>query len=128
MFHNKGVAVPALLISQVEVCFGLLVVSVPTYRPLYRKLVYGTAEKESQPGISGPRPLAYLGFKKISSYASKWNDSEHRVEITAGKDARDSPRGICIQDDVELVRHIQRDGIWVRVSDDTQCSGNESKV
>lgn len=113
-----GVAAPTLLISQVEVCVGILVVSIPTYRPVYRKLLYGTAESQASPGISDPRPLAYLGFGKIGGNYDSHNSSKHHVDITAGGKVRGEREGISVMDDVELVRHAQRDGAWVRVSDD----------
>ncbi|KAL2277766.1 hypothetical protein FJTKL_15203 [Diaporthe vaccinii] len=35
-------AVPAAWASEAEICAGFLVVSIPTYRPIYRKAVYGS--------------------------------------------------------------------------------------
>ncbi|KAG6368463.1 hypothetical protein INS49_002670 [Diaporthe citri] len=37
-------AVPAAWASEAEICAGFLVVSIPTYRPIYRKIVYGSAD------------------------------------------------------------------------------------
>lgn len=105
----KGTAIPAAWVSEVEICFGFLVVSIPTYRPIYRKIVYGSAD--AQDVRTGNSYQLEAG-----SYGSNKNAS-HNVQVSAQRTVPPTQFGISVTDEVELVRHIQHNGSWVRVAE-----------
>lgn len=106
-----GTAIPAGWVSEAELCVGFLAVSMPTYRPIYRKIVDGSVDgPDASTGNSYQRPLARGNDKNGS----------HSVKVSAEQLHLSSPsqQGISVTDDVELVHHVRHDGAWVMVPDD----------
>lgn len=105
----KGDAVPAAWASEAEICAGFLVVSIPTYRPIYRKIVYGSA---------GALDVRTGKSYQIEPGSHESNDhASHKVQVSAQRILSPAQLGISVTDDIELVRHIQHNGSWVRMEE-----------
>lgn len=100
---------PAAWVSEVELCAGFLVVSIPTYRPIYRKIVYGSAD-----ALDVRTGKSYQ--LEAGSYENNKNGS-HKVQVSVQRTVPPTQLGISVTDDIELVRHIQHNGSWVRVAE-----------
>ncbi|KAI2633170.1 hypothetical protein GGS26DRAFT_590766 [Hypomontagnella submonticulosa] len=106
-------AVPSLIVSLVEATFGMLAVSVPTYRPLYRRIFYRSAED-----------LRWR-FEEVTKETTREGlyGKEIRTDVnisTSRGHSHDTPPGIKVVDQIELARHENRSGNWLRVSDDDE--------
>lgn len=109
----EGEAVPSLIVSLVEATFGMLAVSVPTYRPLYRRIFYRSAED-----------LRWR-FEEVTKETTREGlyGKEIRTDVnisTSRGHSHDTPPGIKVVDQIELARHENRSGNWLRVSDDDE--------
>ncbi|KAI0378947.1 hypothetical protein F5Y04DRAFT_290669 [Hypomontagnella monticulosa] len=106
-------AVPSLIVSLVEATFGMLAVSVPTYRPLYRRIFHRSAED-----LRWHSDGATKDSMKKGLYG---REVQTNVNVSAAKGhLPDVSPGINVVDQIELVRHANRSGKWVRISDDDE--------
>lgn len=105
----KGDAVPAAWASEAEICTGFLVVSIPTYRLIYRRIVYGSADALDA-GAGKPYQLEPISHESN-------NHASHNVQVSAQRILSPAKLGISVTDDFELVRHIQHNGSWVRMEE-----------
>lgn len=117
--YGTGTAIPAAYLSEAEICVGFLVVSIPTYRPMYHKIVHGTAHSTESDSSVGPGYNVKIGSNGYNKTAS------NLVQLSPDQTLNSMTQGISVTDDVELVRHAQRDGTWVRVSDE---NNNDERV
>ncbi|KUI61327.1 hypothetical protein VP1G_08505 [Cytospora mali] len=117
--HGKGTAIPAAYLSEAEICVGFLVVSIPTYRPIYHKIVHGTAHALNSDPSTGPGYQVQIGSHGYNNTASKL------VQVSPNRTLNSVTPGISVTEDVELVRHVQRDGTWVKVSEENE---NEERL
>ncbi|KAI0108737.1 hypothetical protein F4776DRAFT_643591 [Hypoxylon sp. NC0597] len=83
--------IPAGLLSIVELMVGFLAASIPTYRPLYRRIVHGSTSSAPISNTPPPR-LDYGPSKKADNEAGYSNES-----------AGNSLLGINMTDQIELV-------------------------
>lgn len=95
---------PAGMLSVVELMAGILAVSLPNYRPLYRALV--KRDKGSTPRSS----------------ENPYSNGSRSVKITGGGFAKNNNDGIIVTDevDINLTPYNRKDGNWVRVGDDDE--------
>ncbi|KAI1416809.1 hypothetical protein F5Y13DRAFT_204156 [Hypoxylon sp. FL1857] len=104
-------AAPSLIVSIVELTVGMLAVSVPTYRPLYRRM-FSRSIDDSRWRFEGPT-------KDTLKKELYGRDTQTTVNVSASRGYfQDAPPGINVVDQIELVRHTNRSGNWVRVDDD----------
>jgi hypothetical protein len=95
---------PAGMLSVVELMAGILAVSLPVYRPLYRRLVNkdrgGTQRSSENPYSSGSRS----------------------IKITGGGFTKNNSEGIVVTDevDINLTPYNRKDGNWVQVGDEDE--------
>ncbi|KAI3324176.1 hypothetical protein HD806DRAFT_494308 [Xylariaceae sp. AK1471] len=107
---------PAAIISSVECMVGFLATSVATYRPLYRCLSRGELMSIE---ASHPADRNVCDSNGKSSYAA---------HISAGGNCQlqnvtaNLSGGITATDQIELVRHVNRGGVWVKVDDEPDNS------
>lgn len=112
-----GDGAPSIIVSAVELTFGILAVSIPTYRPLYYAIFPGRRDKSGYAHNSG--------FRVASSIRAHSNSIQNYVDISASGNPS-SPRfgqtGIInVTDDVELVvTHTNRGRAWVGVAEDDE--------
>lgn len=107
----KGDAVPAAWASEAEICAGFLVVSIPTYRPIYRKVVYG-----SDDALDVRTGKCYE--LELGSYESN-NHASHKAQVSAQRILSPAQLGASVTDDIELVKRVQHNGSWVRMTPET---------
>lgn len=107
--YAKGDAVPAAWASEVELCGGFLVVSIPTYRPIYRKIVYGSAD--------APEARAGKPYQPEPGPHERNNHASHKVQVPAQRIPSPAQLGTSVTDDIELVRHIQHNGAWMKMEE-----------
>lgn len=110
----KGDAVPAVWASEAEKCAGFLVVSIPTYRPIYRKIVCGSADALDV--RTGKSYQLEPGSHESNDHIS------HKAQVSAQRILSPAQLGINVTDDIELVRHIQHNSSWVRMENDIDGS------
>lgn len=106
---TKGDSIPAALVSEVELCFGFLVVSIPTYRSIYRKMTDGLASA-LEARIRKPYQVG------AGSYGSN-NSAPYTFQVSAQRTLSPAQMGIVILNDIQLVRHVQHNGDWIRVAE-----------
>lgn len=110
--------IPAGLLSAVELMAGILAASIPTYRPLYRRIVYGSinlsTNTDAMPSY-GDHPDRKYSKGKSRDLSL---DTQLSVGVTAGGFAATSRQGINVTNQIELVRHKNMGGNWVRVPDE----------
>ncbi|KAI8622891.1 hypothetical protein F5Y19DRAFT_460659 [Xylariaceae sp. FL1651] len=100
---------PIGIVSSIEVMIGILAVSIATYRPLYGHF-FGV---KSASKISSHTNGESVGdpYAKNFYTAQVSADTRFHSPIT-------SHSGITATDQVELVRHINQNGQWIRIDDD----------
>lgn len=106
----KGADIPVAWASEAELCVGFLVVSIPTYQPIYRRLVYGSAD-----ALDVRTGKVYQ--LQAGSYETK-NHASHTEQISAQHTLPPAQLATCISvtDEIELVRNAQHNGTWVRMA------------
>lgn len=92
-----------------EICFGFLVVSIPTYRPIYRKIMDGLARTVDA------RSRKHYQLEAESYESNK--SAPHTCQVSAQQIFSPAQLGIVVTDDVELVRYVQHNGDWIRVAE-----------
>ncbi|KAI0860558.1 hypothetical protein F4860DRAFT_478841 [Xylaria cubensis] len=98
---------PVAIVVSIECMIGFLAVCIVTYRPLYRYLFTGT-------GLARVTPIGYRTLM----------EEPYRAHISAGERPssknliNQSCRGITATNEIELVYHVDRDGVWIRVEND----------
>lgn len=95
--------------SEAELCVGFLVVSIPTYQPIYRRLVYGSAD-----ALEVRTGKAYK--LQAESHKSK-NQVSHQVKASSQATLPPIPLGISVTDDIQPVRLTQHNGSWVGIAE-----------
>lgn len=96
---------PAGMLSVVELMAGILAVSLPVYRPLYRRLVNKDKGGTTQQSSDNP-----------------YSSGSRSVQITGGGFSKNNSDGIVVTDevDINLTPYNRRDGHWVRVGDEDE--------
>ncbi|RYO83906.1 hypothetical protein DL766_001733 [Monosporascus sp. MC13-8B] len=105
--------IPAGLLSVVELMTGILAVSIPTYRPLYRRLVEGPSwvkQSIQNDYASGNRNAEY--------HRSFGREGPRSVSVSAGRVSVGTRQGISVTNQIELTVHTSKGGSWVRVPDE----------
>ncbi|KAG8159748.1 hypothetical protein KVR01_010385 [Diaporthe batatas] len=97
--------IPAAWASEAELCVGFLVVSIPTYQPIYRRLVYGSADALHV--RTGKAYQFQPWSRKSKSHLS------HVAKASSQSTLSPMPLGISVADDVQPVRHTQHVATWV---------------
>jgi hypothetical protein len=134
-------AIPAGYMSCIELCVGFLVVSIPVYRSLYRKLARGETGgptgwsynvKSDAVPLRPTDAASYPGISvKTLNDGSHVNGSGSDVAIgskntlhttVASSDMtamrRETGQGINVRADVQMERMAYRNGAWVQVPDE----------
>ncbi|KAI0379514.1 hypothetical protein F5Y04DRAFT_282935 [Hypomontagnella monticulosa] len=106
--------IPSAMLADVEIMIAFLATSIATYRPLYRFIF-----KDSNPtkyGYSANSGSASYGGYKRNQYGTK-------VQVGTGVTnsiSTHSRHGITVTDHIELTRHDNVRGSWVRVHDEPE--------
>lgn len=105
---------PTVMLSDVEVMVGFLATSIATYRPLYRRIFQGT----------GAFSTGYSANKR-SGFADDFSHpTGHTTNISRNRNLRsqsgESQHGIIVTDQIELIRHHNVDGSWLRINNDLE--------
>lgn len=93
---------------------GLLASSIPTYGPLYDKFI----RKSAVP--SGKGSSATNESNTIGNSYNYTKGSQYSGQISAGQSTIGPNAGIRVTDQFELVRHVNRNGDWIRVEDEDE--------
>ncbi|RYP92413.1 hypothetical protein DL770_001430 [Monosporascus sp. CRB-9-2] len=112
---------PIGIVSSVEIMVGFLAVSTATYRPIYQYLVKG---QKGSTGSARSRETDHAAVDD-SPYKAPTKSShsphvtvENRLLTENSSNPTQVPhRGITVTDRIELVRHVNRSGSWVRLID-----------
>ncbi|KAI1756885.1 hypothetical protein F4782DRAFT_549283 [Xylaria castorea] len=108
-------AVPAFIVSLVEIVVGMLAISIPTYRPLYEHVFGGGVCRDSK---LNARVRRYKETLHMDLYGK---DAQNDVNVTSpGTHMGCDHGGINVTNHIELVRHAKKSGSWVRVTDDEE--------
>lgn len=107
IIRDSGDNAPIGIVASVECLIGFLAVSIATYRPLYRHFAMSASSPRATPnGYRIPMKDSY------SAHVSADN------RFFPNGSSNDSSRGITTTDEVELVHHVNRGGVWIRVDDE----------
>ncbi|KAI1763486.1 hypothetical protein GGR53DRAFT_467259 [Hypoxylon sp. FL1150] len=90
-------------LSVVELMTGLLAVSIPTYRPLFKHVFYSSEVSSN-----------YQNHRMTESYR---NIPSHTAQVSVGTFRRETRPGIRVTDQIELIKHAAQDRSWVMVID-----------
>ncbi|KAJ0106743.1 hypothetical protein J7T55_001267 [Diaporthe amygdali] len=103
--------IPAGLASAAELMVGFLAASMPTYRPLYRRLRHGDFEGSNGASNSG--------------YEYRFEHPRNTVKITGGNGGAPlSGTGINVTNQFEMNIHPNHRDKWVRAPDETDDDHN----
>ncbi|KAK8005918.1 hypothetical protein PG991_012215 [Apiospora marii] len=91
---------------------GILAVSIPTYRPLYRLVVYGP-DVPGQP--SRPHQTSKATGSSQNNQSFQHQNPSRGVTISSDHSRLDSSPGVHVTNQIELVTHARRNGNWVKV-------------
>ena len=106
--------VPTVIVSFFEIAVGMLAVSMPTYRPLY----YHIFGKEKCSGSNSARVCSYKETLHMGLYGKGTHDA---VNVTSpGIHMSCDHGGISVTNHIELIRHTNESGQWVRVTDEEE--------
>ncbi|KAI0838463.1 hypothetical protein F5Y06DRAFT_287197 [Hypoxylon sp. FL0890] len=105
--------IPAGLLSVVELMFGILAASIPTYRPLYRRIIGGSATLA--PISNTPLLRLDYGSKKTKAN-SCGSDSQLTEGFFAGHFQGGDLAGTSVTNQIELGKHTNG-GNWQQISD-----------
>jgi hypothetical protein len=111
---NTGDNIAPGFVSTVELLVCLICASIPTYRPLYNRVVrktFGTVNDSQN--------------TKISAYKSY--PSANRAKVTSDGTIVTTTPGIHVTDQVELMRYAETNGAWVRVADEDDRTLNTTR-
>ncbi|KAK5634921.1 hypothetical protein RRF57_010633 [Xylaria bambusicola] len=107
-------AAPAVIVSLLEIVVGMLAVSMPTYLPLYKHIFRGGGCRRSD----GSRVCSYKETLHIGLYGK---GTHNAVNVTSpGTHMGCDHGGISVTNHIELIRHANESGQWVRVTDDEE--------
>jgi hypothetical protein len=93
------------MLSVVELMTGILAVSLPVYRPLYRRVMGRDNTASTQRSSDNP-----------------YSNGSRSVKITAGGFTKNNGDGIVVTDevDINLTPYNRKGGAWVRVGDEDE--------
>ncbi|KAI0533693.1 hypothetical protein GGR58DRAFT_98347 [Xylaria digitata] len=105
---------PTVIISVVEITVGMLAVSIPTYQPLYKHIFGRRKSKDS----NNTRAFCYKETLHTVFYGK---GTQNDVKVTSpGTHTAPDQGGINVTNHIELVRHANKSGHWVRVTDEDE--------
>lgn len=108
---TSGDNIPAGLASAAELMVGFLAASMPTYRPLYRRLRHGDFEGSNGASNSG--------------HEYRFEHPRNTVKITGGNGGAPlSGTGINVTNQFEMNIHPNHRDKWVRAPDETDDDQN----
>lgn len=105
---------PTFILSVIEITVGMLAVSMPTYLPLY-KHIFGrvTCTSRTDTRACKYKESLRMGFYNVGA--------QNDVNVTSpGTHMGTDHGGINVTNHIELVRHTNRSGNWVRVTDEDE--------
>ncbi|KAI0903308.1 hypothetical protein F4823DRAFT_636274 [Ustulina deusta] len=107
-------AAPTVIVGVLEVAVGMLAGSMPTYRPLYMHIFGGGMCCDN----NSTRACSY----KETLHMGLYGESTHNdVNVTSpGTHMGSNHSGINVTNHIELVRHTNKSGHWVRVTDEDE--------
>ncbi|RWA13920.1 hypothetical protein EKO27_g1195 [Xylaria grammica] len=115
-------AAPTVIVSVFEITVGMLAVSIPTYQPLY-KHVFGPRICSNN---NNTRACCYKETLHIGLYGK---GAQNDVKVTSpGIHMGSDQGGINVTNHIELIRHTNKSGLWVRVTDEDEeglCKSTE---
>lgn len=107
-------AAPGFIIGVVEIALGMLAVSIPTYLPLYEHVFGGGVCRDT----NNARVCRYKETLHMGLYCK---DAQNDVNVTSpGTHMGCDHDGINVTNHIELVRHTNKSGSWVRVTDEEE--------
>ncbi|RYC54164.1 hypothetical protein CHU98_g12043 [Xylaria longipes] len=101
--------VPSALLAATELTVGFLAVSFPTYRPLFTKPARTNGSDHRSTKLRDSSRARHDGF----------NQSQHEVTVSAARDRSARHIGIMVTDEIELLRHSNTGGGWMKVPDNS---------
>ncbi|KAI0509121.1 hypothetical protein F5B22DRAFT_658710 [Xylaria bambusicola] len=105
-------AAPTVIVSLLEIVVGMLAVSMPTYLPLYKHIFRGGSCRMS----NGSHVCSYKETLHMGLYGK---GTHNAVNVTSpGTHMGSNHAGISVTNHIELIRHTNESGQWVRVTDD----------
>jgi hypothetical protein len=106
--------VPTAIVSVVEITVGMLAASIPTYCPLYEHVFGGGIWSKSK----HTRTCSYKETLHMGLYGE---GMQNDVNVTSpGTHVGSDHGGINVTNHIELVRHTNKSGNWVRVMDEDE--------
>ncbi|KAI1361166.1 hypothetical protein F5Y08DRAFT_26870 [Xylaria arbuscula] len=109
-------AAPTIIISFLQIVIGMLAVSMPTYRPLYNH-IFGKGECS---GSNSARARA-CSYKETMHMGLYGKGTHNAVNVTSpGIHMNCDHGGISVTNHIELIRHTNESGQWVRVMDEEE--------
>lgn len=113
--------VPTAIVSVIEITLGMLAVSIPTYLPLHEH-IFGGRRGVCRKG-SGASSCRYKETLHMGFYGEC---TRNDVNVTSpGTHVGCSHGGINVTNHIELVRHTNKSGNWVRVTDEDEDEDEE---
>ncbi|KAI1424480.1 hypothetical protein F5Y12DRAFT_797059 [Xylaria sp. FL1777] len=107
-------AAPTVIVSVLEVTIGMLAVSIPTYRPLYKQI----SGRRMSSDTNSTRACSYKETLHIGLYGK---NAHTNVNVTSpGTHMGSDHSGINVTNHIELIRHTNKSGHWVRVTDEDE--------
>ncbi|KAI0975251.1 hypothetical protein F4678DRAFT_419743 [Xylaria arbuscula] len=106
---------PTVIVSLLEITIGMLAVSMPTYYPLY-KCIFGGGQISSD--SEETRASSYKETLNMSLYGQGTHTD---VNVSSpGTHMGSDHGGINVTNHIELIRHTNKSGHWVRVTDEDE--------
>ncbi|KAI0467130.1 hypothetical protein F4859DRAFT_518344 [Xylaria cf. heliscus] len=106
-------AAPPFVVGVVEIAVGILAVSIPTYYPLYEHVFEGACRDSNNSRACRYKETLHMGL-----YGK---NAQNNVNVTSpGTHMGCDHGGINVTNHIELVRHTNKSGSWVRVTDDEE--------
>ncbi len=105
--------IPAAVLSTIETSVGIFAVSLPSYRPLYQRVMQRLFPASSTTKNS----YGKSGYSNQSSHVAGWTGHRTDTRIMASRAANNKSSGISVSRDIEMTSHSSADGTWIGIDD-----------
>ncbi|KAI2640979.1 hypothetical protein GGS21DRAFT_351828 [Xylaria nigripes] len=109
-------AVPTVIVSLVETTVGMLAVSMPTYLPFFKRTLRSKSSTRSN--LASRASTCYKDALHMRLYG---REGRNQVKVTSpGMHTEAEHGGINVTNHIELIRHTNKSGSWVRVNEEDE--------
>jgi hypothetical protein len=110
-------------LSATELTVGFLVVSIPTYKRIYRWVFKGEHYRPSK--SSDPYSYDNNYNRNLAPFSYSQSDKSnkettHASQVSSAQTIDRIPSFITVPDQIELARHAKKNGTWLEVPDDAE--------